>query len=70
MQKAERLANPKNLIRFIPAEGLDGLKASGYSFSSFEEIPVRRRLFLNSVIAASLFLPGLAAAQDKPELTV
>jgi thiamine transport system substrate-binding protein len=30
MRKAERLANPKNLIRFIPAEGLDGFKAGGY----------------------------------------
>ncbi len=70
MQKAERLANPKNLIRFIPAEGLDGFKAGGYFPFCFEEIPVRRRLFLNSLVAASLFLPGLAAAQDKQELTV
>ncbi|MCZ7446804.1 thiamine ABC transporter substrate binding subunit [Agrobacterium rhizogenes] len=31
---------------------------------------MRRRLFLNSVIAASLLLPGFVAAQDKPELTV
>lgn len=31
---------------------------------------MRRRLFLNSLVAASLFLPGLAAAQDKQELTV
>jgi hypothetical protein len=30
VQKAERLANPKNLIRFIPAEGLDGFNAGGY----------------------------------------
>ncbi len=70
MQKAERLANPKNLIRFIPAEGLDGFKAGGYFPFCFEEIPVRRRLFLNSLVAASVFLPGLAVAQDKQELTV
>ena len=31
---------------------------------------MRRRLFLNSLVAASLFLPGLAAAHDKQELTV
>ena len=31
---------------------------------------MRRRLFLNSLFAASLFLPGLAVAQDRQELTV
>lgn len=31
---------------------------------------MRRRLFLNSLVAASLFLPGLAIAQDRQELTV
>lgn len=31
---------------------------------------MRRRLFLNTLVAASLFLPGLAVAQDRQELTV
>ena len=31
---------------------------------------MRRRLFLKSLVAASLFLPGLAIAQDRQELTV
>ncbi|UXS40457.1 thiamine ABC transporter substrate binding subunit [Agrobacterium tumefaciens] len=31
---------------------------------------MHRRLFLNSLFAASLFLPGLAVAQDRQELTV
>ena len=31
---------------------------------------MRRRLFLNSLFAASLFLPGLAVAQNRQELTV
>ena len=31
---------------------------------------MRRRFFLNSLVVASLFMPGLAAAQDRQELTV
>lgn len=31
---------------------------------------MRRRVFVNSIIAVSMLLPGFAVAQEKPELTV
>ena len=65
---AERLlkANPKNLIRFVPAEGLDGtFQRPIPNFRIYEEARMRKAIIPFLTAAAAITIAFSASAEDK-----